>query len=159
MEALAPRPLSGQGGPRNPIEEAGHFLLPGPRGGFVARSAETPPVSRSPTQRMETEADRGWGRHLGIEEEELLFHDKTEVVWGGEMRTGVDTGNCPLVVKPAPLTRAEPWLEAQPLRSPSDRSLSFCIVESGAEAPGYRERTEKWSREMYCLHKVSVTLY
>lgn len=93
VEALAPSPLSGWGAPRNPIEEAGHFLLPGPRGGFVARSAETPPVSPSPTQRMETEADRGWGGHLGIEEGELLFHDKTKVVWGGEMRTGVVTGS------------------------------------------------------------------
>ncbi|CAI9171152.1 unnamed protein product [Rangifer tarandus platyrhynchus] len=107
---------------------------------------------------METEADRGWGGHLGIEEGELLFHDKTEVVWGGEMRSGVDTGSCPLVVKPAPLTRAQPCRKPS-LSSPRDRSLSFCMVESGAEAPGYREGTEKWSREMYCLHKVSVTLY
>lgn len=42
--ALGPGPLAGRGGSGNPIEEVGHFLLPGPLGGFVARGTGTPPL-------------------------------------------------------------------------------------------------------------------
>jgi hypothetical protein len=56
----APVPASWQPGePQDPIEVAGHFLLPGPHCGFVARSAGTPPPPGS--RRVETEAHHGWG--------------------------------------------------------------------------------------------------
>lgn len=42
----------------------------------MARSAETPPISPPPTRRVETEADRRWGCHMGIEEGEFLFVTK-----------------------------------------------------------------------------------
>lgn len=65
----------------------------------------------------------GVGRSHGDRRGRIAVRDKTKLVWGGRMRTGGISLSCPLVRKPAPLTRAEPWSGA--LRSLRDRSLSF----------------------------------
>ena len=122
VEALGPSPLSGRGDPgtlsRRQVTscflalrwllgqdcgDASCFFASDPKGGNRGRS--------------------GVGRSHGDRRGRTAVRDKTKLVWGGRMRTGGVSSSCPLVRKPAPLNRAEPWSGA--LRSPRDRRLSF----------------------------------